>query len=94
LCLEHDAAGEILNIGAGAPISLTALAKLILKITNKEYLKIEYTEPRLGDILHSYADISNAKKLINFEPQYNQEEGLKDYFKWYYKRHNIEFKID
>ncbi len=83
LAAENDVSGEIFNIGAGSPISLTELAKLILKITNKEDLKINYTETRSGDIIHSYADISKAKKLLKFEPSFSQVQGLRDYFKWY-----------
>ncbi len=80
LAAEHDAPGEIINIGAGSPITLTDLAKLILKLTGKENLKIKYIDPRPGDIVHSFADISKAKKLLKFQPKYNQEAGLRDYF--------------
>jgi nucleoside-diphosphate-sugar epimerase len=58
LATEHDAPGEILNIGAGNPINLTDLAQLMLKLTNKENLDIVYTDPRPGDIIHSFADKS------------------------------------
>lgn len=54
----------------------------MLKLTNKEELKIVYTDLRPGDILHSFADISKAQKLIKFKPKFTQEEGLRDYFKW------------
>lgn len=91
---KNDAPGEILNIGAGSPIKLTELAKLMLKIAGKEHLEIKYTDPRPGDILHSYADISKAQKLINFEPKYDQEEGLKDYFKWYKKKYNVDLDVN
>ncbi len=94
LAAEHDAPGEILNIGANLPITLTELAKLMLKITNKEHLNIIYTDPRPGDIIHSYADISKAMELIKFKPQYNQEQGLKDYFKWYINKYEIELQIN
>lgn len=87
---EKDIGGEIINVGAGNPIKLTDLANLMLKIADKEHLDIEYTDPRPGDIKHSYADISKAKELLGFDPQYDQEEGLKDYFKWYSKKYNIE----
>ncbi len=83
LAANQDVAGEIFNIGAGLPITLTNLAKLILKLIHKEHLKIKYTVPRPGDILHSYADISKANRLLKFEPKYNQENGLEDYLKWY-----------
>ncbi|KKN46126.1 hypothetical protein LCGC14_0675970 [marine sediment metagenome] len=82
-CLaKHDISREIINLGAGSPIELTKLAKLMLKLTNKEELKIVYTDLRPGDILHSFADISKAQKLIKFKPKFTQEEGLRDYFKW------------
>jgi len=83
LVAKHDVAGEIFNIGAGSPISLTNLAKLMLKLSNKNDLKIVYSVPRPGDIIHSYADISKAKRLLKFEPKYNQEQGLIEYFRWY-----------
>ncbi|MFX1276538.1 MAG: SDR family oxidoreductase [Promethearchaeota archaeon] len=89
----HDAAGEILNISCNSPINLTNLARLMLKLTGKEDLEIEYMEPRPGDILHSYGDISKAKRLIKFEPKYNQEEGLRDYLHWYNQKYQVNLKI-
>ncbi len=83
LAANQDVAGQIFNIGAGLPITLTNLATLLLKLTHKEHLKIKYTAPRPGDILHSYADISKANRMLKFEPKYSQEKGLEEYLKWY-----------
>ncbi len=94
LAAKFDTTGEIFNIGANSPIKLVELAKLMLKITNKENLNLTYTDPRQGDILHSYADITKAKKLINFEPEYIQEQGLKNYLKWYCAKYQIDLEID
>jgi UDP-glucose 4-epimerase len=91
LAAYHDVPGEIFNIGAGSPISLNNLADLMLKITGKGNLQKEYTAPRPGDILHSYADIAKAKELLKFNPKYNQEQGLKDYISWYSDKYNIKF---
>jgi UDP-glucose 4-epimerase len=93
LASEHNIGGEILNIACGSPITLTELAKLMLKLANKENLKINYTDPRPGDILHSYGDMSKAKELIGFEAKFNQEEGLRDYFKWYRKEYNVDLNV-
>lgn len=90
---EKEAPGEIINIGAGNPITLTNLGKLILKLTGKESLKLEYTDPRPGDIKHSFADLSKSKNLLGFIPKYKQEEGLREYFNWYIKKYNLDFKI-
>jgi nucleoside-diphosphate-sugar epimerase len=93
LAAQSDEGGEILNIGAGSPISLNDLAKLMLKITTKENLKLVYTDPRPGDIIHSYADISKATNLLKFQPQFNQENGLKDYFSWYKREYNVDLNL-
>ncbi len=93
LAVEHNIKGEILNIAAGSPIKLTDLAKLILKLTNREDLKITYTDPRPGDILHSFGDISKAKKIINYQPKYTQEEGLREYFTWHSQKYKIDLQI-
>ena len=94
LAAENNRSGEILNIGAGSPIKLLDLAKLMLKLTNKEDLKIIFDPPRPGDIIHSFADISKAKEVLKFQPKYNQEQGLRDYFNWYCKNNEIELKIN
>ena len=94
LAAHTDVAGEIFNIGAGSPITLNELGELMLEISGKHDLKLEYTDPRSGDILHSYADISKAKEMLGFEPRYNQEEGLRDYFEWYKNKYNIDFNFD
>ena len=93
LAAEHDISGEIINIGAGSPIKLNDLAKLMLKITNNEELKIIHADPRPGDILHSYADISKAKELLKFQPKFSPEDGLRDYLKWYCNKYNINLRI-
>jgi len=90
---DKEAPGEIINIGAGNPITLTNLGKLILKLTGKENLKLEYTDPRLGDIKHSFADLSKATKMLGFQPKYHQEEGLREYFKWYVNKYNLGIQI-
>ncbi len=94
LAAKHDTPGEAFNIGANSPIKLIDLAKLMLKITNKENLKIINSDPRPGDILHSYADISKAKELLKFEPEFIQEQGLREYLKWYKDKYQIDLKIE
>jgi len=94
LVAKQDVAGEIFNIGAGSQITLTNLAELMLKLTHKEHLKIKYTVPRPGDILHSYADISKANRLLKFEPKYNQEKGLEDYLKWYDQKYGTNLTLN
>ena len=37
---------------------------------------------RLGDIRHNYADISLARKILGFEPQWNFNDGITQFCKW------------
>ncbi|MFW9990365.1 MAG: SDR family oxidoreductase [Candidatus Odinarchaeota archaeon] len=90
---ENECSGEIINIGANSPIKLIDLAKLMLKLTNKEDLEIIFDPPRPGDIIHSFADISKAKEVLKFQPKYNQEQGLRDYLKWYNKKYRTNLEI-
>ena len=45
-----------------------------------------------GDVLKTYADISDLEKTINFKPSTSIEEGLDKFVKWYKEYYNIETK--
>ena len=71
----------IFNIGSGKPYSILEIAKVIKEITGS-FSKIIYEKERIGDIRHSYADISLAKKELGFYPSTRLEDGLKETIKW------------
>jgi UDP-glucose 4-epimerase len=76
-CMKNSSAnGEVFNIGSGKPTSITELAKTVLELTGQD-LEIRYELARAGDIKDSYADISKAKRLLNYEPKINLRDGLK-----------------
>ncbi|MDH7606659.1 MAG: SDR family oxidoreductase [Candidatus Bathyarchaeota archaeon] len=70
-------AGEIFNIGTGVATSINKLVTVLLKIANKEHLGIQYCKAREGDIKHSVADISKAKKKLGYNPKVSLEYGLR-----------------
>ena len=39
---------------------------------------------RIGDIPHSLASIEKAKRLLNYNPKFSFNEGLKEAVKWYW----------
>jgi len=73
---KADAGGVVLNIGTGKPTSIRDLAYMMIKLYGLD-LKPIYAPPRKGDVMHSYADISRAKKVLGWEPRIGLEEGLK-----------------
>lgn len=68
--------GEVFNIGRGESISILDLIAVLGKIFNRK-IEPEFLPPRTGDILHSCADISKARRLLAFNPTVNLEEGLR-----------------
>jgi len=74
---------HILNVGAGDTTSLNTLferMKLIFSEWNSKLVhsEKEHLDFRPGDIKHSLADISLAKKILGYSPDYNVSDGLKE----------------
>lgn len=67
---------EIINLGAGKQMSVKKLSKLFNKA-------IEYLPARQFEEKFKEADISKAKKLLNWQPQISTEEGVKNLLKFY-----------
>jgi UDP-N-acetylglucosamine 4-epimerase len=40
---------------------------------------------RVGDIPHSHASVAKAKQLLNYNPQFSLQQGLKEAVKWYWE---------
>ncbi|MDP3988037.1 MAG: SDR family NAD(P)-dependent oxidoreductase [Candidatus Levybacteria bacterium] len=76
--------GEIFNLGYGTDISINELTETIIKTIGfdaKKY-KVIYKKARPGDQRHMRADVSKLKKMANWKPKYNLEEGLKKTIEW------------
>lgn len=84
--IETQYVDEIYNIGSGKPVRIKDLVNLILELTGKKELKPIHAPPRPGDIRHSYADISKARKMLGFEPKTGLREGLAKTVEWYMRR--------
>ena len=67
--------GKVINIGTGNITTIKDLARIIARIMSSNLEPI-CSEARDGDIKHSFADISRARNLINYEPAYTLERGL------------------
>jgi UDP-glucose 4-epimerase len=80
---KKRAIGEVFNIATGNQTTINQLATMLQQIMNKTNLKPTYTSPRPGDIRHSYADITKAKKLLQYNPKISLKDGLTKLVKWY-----------
>lgn len=79
------AINQVYNIACGTQTTLQQLFE-ILKNEAGSSLQAMYGPERKGDVKHSLADISKAKKLIGYNPATSVEEGLRLTFQWYKKQ--------
>jgi UDP-glucose 4-epimerase len=76
LALRLKCFNDVFNIGSGSPVRIRDLAGLVMRLNRVEGEPV-YAASRLGDIKHSYADISKARSILGFEPGIGLEEGLR-----------------
>ncbi|MBN2156062.1 MAG: SDR family oxidoreductase [Candidatus Lokiarchaeota archaeon] len=77
--------GNIFNIATGDRISIRELAEIIVKQSGKSNTKIIHDPPKLGDIIHSYANIEKSRQKLDFSAQISINEGLRKVIQWYMK---------
>lgn len=77
-----EAAGEAFNIAYGGRQYLIDVYNKLCELLKKD-IKPIFGPERVGDIKHSNADISKAKKLIGYNPAYNFDNGIEETIEWY-----------
>jgi nucleoside-diphosphate-sugar epimerase len=82
---ESDVAGRVFNIACGESITLLNLAADLNALTGRN-LTPRHEPARAGDIRHSKADISAARKAFGFAPTVSWKDGLRQTLDWYRER--------
>jgi len=73
---------EIINLGNHQTVTLSELIAAIEKISGKMAI-IDRQPEQAGDVPQTYADISKAKRLLNYQPLTDLETGLNRFYDWY-----------
>jgi len=73
---------EIINLGDNHPVELNYFISVIEKVLGKKANIVEYPE-QPGDVKVTYADITKAQKLLNYQPTVSIEQGMENFIKWY-----------
>ena len=82
-CLASaEAAGEAYNIAYGGREYLIDIYYYLCDALGKN-VEPNFGPERIGDIRHSNADISKAKKNLGYSPDYSFEKGIKEAIAWY-----------
>jgi nucleoside-diphosphate-sugar epimerase len=77
-----EALGQTFNIACGGRVSLLELLDTINELTGKAIRPV-FAPPRPGDIRHSHADITKARKLLGWEPRVSFRAGIEHTIAWY-----------
>ncbi len=84
-----EAVNQVFNIACGQQTSLLELYNYLKKESGSSLEPI-FGKERVGDVKHSLADISKAKRLLGYQPKISVEEGLQRTFTWYKKINHID----
>ena len=83
-----EAVNQVYNVAVGERTTLNQLFcelknRLLPQFPHLTRLKPVYREFRAGDVRHSHADISKARKLLGYEPTHRLSDGLDEALQWY-----------
>lgn len=81
-CAAPKASGQVINVGTGQRHTLNGTIKILNRIFDRQVTP-HYGPVRAGDVQHSHADISLARKLLGYEPSVRFEEGLRKTVDWF-----------
>ncbi|SFW16772.1 SDR family oxidoreductase [Cellulophaga fucicola] len=87
---NKEAVNTVYNVACGERTDLNELTTLLKEYLSKFDPKIKdvavtFGPERQGDVPHSLASIDKAKNLLNYNPQYKIEDGLKEAVDWYWE---------
>jgi UDP-glucuronate 4-epimerase len=81
--IDYDKSSyEIINIGNNRTVQLLELVEAIEEASGIEANRTHGPEIP-GDVEQTWADVSRAKELLGYSPNYDLEKGLKNFAEWY-----------
>ena len=82
-CLApSEASGEAYNVASGGRDYLIDIYYTLVNALDKD-IKPIFAPDRAGDIKHSNADISKARDMLGYDPDYDFGHGLNEAIEWY-----------
>jgi len=81
LVMEKNCSGEVFNIGGGTRTEVNEVTILLERLLRKKVV-VRHINPQEGDMRDTLADIAKARTLLNYNPSFDLEEGLKREIEW------------
>jgi len=76
---------EVINLGESQTVELSRLISLLEENLGKKAV-IDRQPMQPGDVPQTFADITKAKELLNYNPQTKIDEGIKKFVAWFVKQ--------
>ncbi len=73
---------EVINLGESQTVELRRLIALLEENLGKKAV-IDRQPMQPGDVPQTFADITKARKLLNYNPQTKIDEGIKKFVEWF-----------
>jgi UDP-glucose 4-epimerase len=86
LSVKSDVGGEVFQIATFKETTVNEIAEKIKYLFESETGKkvsIVHGETRLGDVKRNYSDISKARQMLGFSPEFSLDEGLLNTFEYF-----------
>ncbi len=83
LAIERsEAAGQVLNVGSGRPVSVLAVAETLSRHLGVQVPITVSGNFRVGDIRHNYASLERVGRMLGWVPRHSFEQGIARYCAW------------
>src|SRR5260370_25536362 len=73
---------EIINLGKSLTVELSELISLLEKALDR-HAEIDWQPPQPGDVPQTFADITKARRLLDYNPHTQIEEGIAKFVEWF-----------
>jgi len=81
--IDYDKSNyEVINLGESRTVELRELISLLEKELDTHAI-IERQPPQPGDVPQTFADVSKARALLNYQPKTQIEDGLRRFVEWF-----------
>ena len=78
-----EAAGKVFNVASDRHYTVLEAARLMAQVLGKEHIQPLITgKYRVGDVRHCFADISQARQILGYQPRVTLEAGLVELASW------------
>jgi UDP-glucuronate 4-epimerase len=79
---ERPLGYEVINLGRGEPVLLADFVRIIEELAGRPACLVPAAMPD-ADVAYTYADITKARRLLDYNPQVSVTEGVRQFWHWY-----------